>query len=529
MPLMMGGGTSGGVIGTLPASLLLCLTLATGAQALCPDGRWLIDDGPIVIGEAALPVGALLIRGDHVALGDGCVADRVRIRRTPRGIRFRARWESCDGLPGPIRVRGAIRRGCARLRGALAARGAHLRTRFTATSGSSCGTIVGIPCLAGEFCELPPATCATADLPGTCTSVPEACSDLWEPVRGCDGVTYGNDCERQAARAQVAHVGPCERVCDTVLGLPCDGDAFCEHPAGACAVADVGGICVPPPAECPEHLAPVCGCDGLTYPNDCERVAARIQKDNDGACACAPLACPPGAEPYDGTGDGCPDRCLPVPCTTNADCLGGEWCAKHPGACGGSGVCRAHNFLCTLHFDPVCGCDGRTYGNDCEAAQAGATVAHDGPCETLCDTILGLPCPDGSHCEHPTGTCETADGGGTCHPGPAHGPEISAPVCGCDGVTYRTDGARRAARAQHAVDGACPTPCHGGDGCADGQLCETPPGECDGAGSCAPRPDACLTVIEPVCGCDGHVYGNACEAAAAGVAVGPWTPCIDRH
>lgn len=61
-----------------------------------------------------------------------------------------------------------------------------------------------------------------------------------------------------------------------------------------------------------------------------------------------------------------------------------DYCRFYPTECQNiadiSGICAPKPELCTMQYDPVCGCDGKNYGNACAAAAQGASISYRGRC-----------------------------------------------------------------------------------------------------------------------------------------------------
>src|SRR5262249_49082818 len=151
-----------------------------------------------------------------------------------------------------------------------------------------------------------PGTCGG---PGACRPLPQACTDLFNPVCGCDHQTYGNACFAATAGVSVAHAGACGPFCGGLARFPCPGAGQCiadprDHCDPAHGGADCGGICVCPATltcKAGTHFDPnpeVCTCVP-DQPDPCATVRCRsplVCKVVDGAPVCLP-----GGEPCGGT------------------------------------------------------------------------------------------------------------------------------------------------------------------------------------------------------------------------------------
>lgn len=168
--------------------------------------------------------------------------------------------------------------------------------------------LLGIPLL------LAPRGCAEPGDPGSCF-----CPEIYAPVCGADGNTYGNACEAECADVRVVHEGTCEAgcVCPAVYAPVCGEDGRTYGNSCEAACAGVMAVCEGPcetSCVCPDVHAPVCGTDGRTYGNSCEANCAGVMVVAEGPCECPavpPIYCEWG---YVVDQRGCPTpTCLPPP------------------------------------------------------------------------------------------------------------------------------------------------------------------------------------------------------------------------
>jgi hypothetical protein len=399
---------------------------------------------------------ALVLGGGTVSIvssTDECGPTQARLRRVKGATLLRARWGSCSGVTGAVRLTARIVGGCSQLKGTLRV-GRH-RPRRIRAARSTCGDGY-VDAGNGEQCE-PPSTAicdAFCHLIGGSSDVRQCppgrvscngiCVDPRSDPANCGGC--GQTCSGAPNAAPRCVAGVCQVACRPGFG-DCDGNAAngCEtdltqdvEHCGACATRCAGA-----PNATPVCTAGTCSIACASGFKDCNRdptdgCETNVESDpaNCGQCgnACVPgsgasAACSAGKCVYSCTnplpgevicGKSCVD-----PSTDRTNCGGcrnvcppTQLCAD--GQCG----CAAGETLCTatctnLATDPAnCGRCGRSCNPGWSCSNGKCTC--DPPkstCGNVCtDTSqdpnncgqCSKPCPPGNlcvsgHCVCPVG------------------------------------------------------------------------------------------------------------------------------
>jgi hypothetical protein len=341
-----------------------------------------------------------------------------------------------------------------------------------------CGGSFGNTCSAGEYCEYfgncgagqnctgIRDVCAyiEAGAVGVCHPLPY-CSTPAEMICGCDGVTYESDCARRAASVGYDHAGPCS---GGVGGRT--GNVGGAGGGGGSTTGGAGGSTTPKQG----------GAGGSGGAGTSGRGGGPGGSGGTSSTACTtmcfvdfPCSMTASAGPNCVTGDpsvvatgrnvSCQEAC-------GTPCCSGGGCQITKSPCPTGTVCAYPAGSSTakcLDTAQVCG------------GPSGKSCAANEYCE-----YFGDPCPNGATtCNGIYDGCGYIKAGaaGVCRPIPADStcatPNVA--VCGCDGVTYKNDCARKAASVGLAYGGACV----GGVGGRTGSSGGASGGSVDGGGS----------------------------------------------
>jgi hypothetical protein len=364
------------------------------------------------------------------------------------------------------------------------------------------------------------------------------------PVCGTNGITYESSCLLFSASCQSTWVG--KGAISELYKGPCKVTTSSPSPSRAPCI-----IFTCPPSIDP----PVCGTDGKTYRGNCLLINAscrsklagngEIKFVHDGPCtestprssptvpvsnrfrSCISFTCPPRIEPPICGTDGKTHRgtCFLKMASCRSVIAGhGEINLLHDGPCKESTPAPSSSppipipipipvpvpvpspsnsmpiqncpRICNKKYEPVCGDNGRTYGNSCmfdsaKCRNATLTKLYNGRCKVTTPSSSPplVPCPD-------------------C---PPSSPNDRA-VCGANGKTYGSSCLlfRASCQSEHAGKGAirglfigpCEVTTPFPSPSLSGSTCNV---------TVCPIDDSVASIHPPVCGTDGKTYRDTCE------------------
>ena len=281
-------------------------------------------------------------------------------------------------------------------------------------------------------------------------------------------------------------------VCQTCRSdADCQANEFCECPPGTCS--QTGGTCVARPAVCFDLVAPVCGCDGNTYANDCERRKAGVCKRTNGPCGAGQCF------------DTIQQQCTGQSCSAAQRCpLPNQFCVPVCPPPLPTGTC----------FDPAGGqCTDQSCSPSTPCPLDEFCLAQCPPPTAMCfDTITGQctgqPCSPAQPCALPNEFCTPR-----CPPPPPPPTTTTLPGQMCQTDTDCDDG--NPCTHDACVNGTCIHVC----------VCRTPAGVlacCPGpSGLCPPPSTTTSTTIPTACGTCFDTIGMQCTAQVCSAAM----PC----